>query len=413
MLEALQQHKKEGCADEFSVFTSCDAPRNLASLDVTRWLPSLFRPPSLLSRATHSLRNMVGEGPHLEAWRWFRRTVRLDSTLTAKNKIELLRRSEQFRAERIELLLYPFPVSLALESKIPYVMAIHDLQHRLQPEFPEVSAYGEWERREHLHRNAARHATLLVADSEVGKEDILNCYGKFGVTSDRVKVLPFLQPGYFSNEITDEERRHVRSVYRLPERYFFYPAQFWPHKNHKRIVQAMGLLKEEHGIETEAVFCGSHTSKIRERTFGDVMSAASKAGVERNIRYVGYIPNEDVSAIYAEAAGLVMPTFFGPTNIPVLEAWSTGCPVLTSDIRGIREQVGDAGVLVDPTSVESIAAGIHRLWTENNLRDTMARRGRERLAKYTPETYRQRLIEIVEEAKSRAANTGQLRARSV
>jgi glycosyltransferase involved in cell wall biosynthesis len=60
----------------------------------------------------------------------------------------------------------------------------------------------------------------------------------------------------------------------------------------------------------------------------------------------------------------VMPTFFGPTNIPVLEAWAFGCPVLTSDIRGIREQVGDAALLADPTSVEAIADGIHQLWTD-------------------------------------------------
>ena len=71
-------------------------------------------------------------------------------------------------------------------------MAIHDLQHRLQPEFPEVSANGEWERREYRFRNGARYATLLLADSEVGKEDLLNFYGPYGVTPDRVKVLPFI-----------------------------------------------------------------------------------------------------------------------------------------------------------------------------------------------------------------------------
>jgi glycosyltransferase involved in cell wall biosynthesis len=96
-----------------------------------------------------------------------------------------------------------------------------------------------------------------------------------------------------------------------------------------------------------------------------------------------------------------MPTFFGPTNIPVLEAWAFACPVLTSDIRGIREQVADAAVLVDPRSVESIAEGIYRLWTDEKLRLTVTEAGRRRLSSYTPDDFRNRLIEILDEAKDR------------
>jgi glycosyltransferase involved in cell wall biosynthesis len=280
-------------------------------------------------------------------------------------------------------------------------MAIHDLQHRLQPEFPEVSANGEWEYREYLFRNGARYATLLLADSEVGKEDILNFYGPYGVTADRVKVLPFIPACYLAVDVAESEQQRVRAAYRLPERYLFYPAQFWPHKNHARIVQALGLLKQGHCLEIPIVFCGSHSGEVRERAFEEMMSVAHEWGVAEQIRYLGYVPDEDMSAMYAGAAALVMPTFFGPTNIPVLEAWAFGCPVLTSDIRGIREQVGDAAVLADPRSVEAIAEGIERLWTDDGLRRRLVERGRQRLSAYTPEDYRRRLIDIVEEAKTR------------
>src|SRR5205809_2351475 len=97
-----------------------------------------------------------------------------------------------FRSCGVELMLYAAYTSLPFEAGIPYVMAIHDLQHRLQPEFPELSANGESEQREYVFRNGTRHATLIIADSEVGKEDILNCYGECGLTSDQVKVLPYL-----------------------------------------------------------------------------------------------------------------------------------------------------------------------------------------------------------------------------
>jgi glycosyltransferase involved in cell wall biosynthesis len=291
---------------------------------------------------------------------------------------------------------------MAFEADIPYVLAVHDLQHRLQPEFPEVSADGEWEWREYLFRNGTRSATLILADSEVGREDILNCYGPYGVTPDRVKVLPFLPASYLSADVSEVERERVRTTYHLPERYLFYPAQFWPHKNHRRIVQALGLLKETHGAEIPILFCGSHAGEIRERTFAEVMTTASSLGVESQILYGGYVPDEDMSGLYAGAVALTMPTFFGPTNIPVLEAWAYGCPVLTSDIRGIREQVGDAAVLVDPRSIESIAEGIYKLWSSDTVAATLVRRGHQRLGEYTAADYQRRLVQILEEAKARA-----------
>jgi glycosyltransferase involved in cell wall biosynthesis len=183
----------------------------------------------------------------------------------------------------------------------------------------------------------------------------------------------------------------------------FYPAQFWPHKNHARLIQALGLLKQQHRLEIPVVFCGSYSGEIRERTFRSLMCLAVELGVEEQIHHLGYVPDEDMSGIYSEAAGLVMPTFFGPTNIPILEAWAFGCPVLTSDIRGIREQVQDAGILVNPRCVESVADGIYRIWTDQTLASDLVMRGAQRLASYTPDDYRRRLVAILEEAKARVS----------
>jgi glycosyltransferase involved in cell wall biosynthesis len=349
------------------------------------------------------LRRSIGEGPHREAWRWLRRTLRWDKTLLRDPESVRSRPDMQRWLHHcgIDLVLYPTFSELSFEIGLPYVMAIHDLQHRLQPEFPEVSANGEWERREYCFRNGARYATLLLADSEVGKEDILNCYGSYGVTPDRVKVLPFIPACYLARDVPESERQRVRAMYSLPERYVFYPAQFWPHKNHIRIVQALGLLKQAHQLKIPVVFCGSYDGEIREPTFREVMRLRSQLGLEGELRYLGYVPDEDMSGMYAGAAALVMPTFFGPTNIPVVEAWAFGCPVLTSDIRGIREQAGNAAVLVDPRSVEAIADGIYQLWTDESLRSILAEAGRQRLAAYTPDDYRRQLMAILEEAKTR------------
>jgi glycosyltransferase involved in cell wall biosynthesis len=407
MLGALCELKDGTCGDDFVVFAEESPSPDLRSLSNHRLVFNPLLPettPSVSQQLADMLRRFAGEGKHREAWRWLRR--KFERLSPASHDPDRIRScpaiGDYFRRHGAELMIYAWPNRLSFEAGLPYVMAIHDLQHRLQPFFPEVSENGESESREYIFRNGARYATLLLADSEVGKEDILNFYGPYGVTPDRVKILPFLPACYLSQDVPELDRQRIRAEYHLPERYLFYPAQFWPHKNHLRIVQAVNLLKHERRAICPVVFCGSHTGEIREQTFQEVMDLRAQLGLEKEIHYLGVVPDSDMSALYAEAAALVMPTFFGPTNIPVLEAWAFGCPVITSNIRGIREQVQDAGILVDPRSVESLADGIARIWTDQKLSSSLANLGRRRLASYTPSDFRERLAEILEEAKARA-----------
>ena len=407
MLHALHDWSGNGCEDEFVVFSEGGFHPIQECWNGRGWAVKPLVPATLWQKSVDGLRGVVGEGPHRETWRWLRR--RLQRAPRPRQAALPNPEIVQFRPDMrrwlrhcgIDLMLYPVPRTISFETGLPYMMAIPDLQHRLQPEFPEVSANGEWDQREYRFRNGARYATLLFADSEVGKEDILNFYGPYGVTPDRVKVLPFIPACYLGLDVPESERQRVRAMYGLPERYVFYPAQFWPHKNHIRIVQALGLIKQARQLKIPIAFCGSYEGEIRAHTFREVMTLRSKLGLEGEILYLGYVPDEDMSGLYAGAAALVMPTFFGPTNIPVLEAWAFGCPVLTSDIRGIRDQVGDGALLANPTSVEAIADGIHRLWTDRELGRTLSDLGRRRLAAYTPEDYLHRLMGILEEGKER------------
>ena len=407
MLNALREWKANGCVDDFVVFADPSLWNSAAVFSKgPGWEVRSLLPNNKLSLPRNIARRVVGNGAPMRVLRSLR--VRLQQHVTPFEKTEPLdtiqlhpRMSRWFRQCGAELMLYSAPQRLSFEVNIPYVMAIHDLQHRLQPEFPEVSSNGEWEAREYLFRNAARYATILLADSEVGKEDILNFYGCYGIEPEQIKVLPFLPSGYLFEAHDEDERQRIRQIYKLPEAYLFYPAQFWPHKNHRRIVEALGELKRKYDLKIPIVFCGSHTGDIREHTFAEVMSVASQMGLDQEVWYLGYIPDKHMSVLYADAVALIMPTFFGPTNIPILEAWSLNCPVLTSDIRGVREQAGQAAVLVNPSSVESIADGIYKLWTDKALRLSLIKAGRERLAEFTSDDFRQRLISIVEEAKMR------------
>lgn len=296
---------------------------------------------------------------------------------------------------RIDLVVYPAPTTMSFEIGIPYVMAVHDLQHRLQSDFPEFASDGGFARREYLFRNAIREATIVLTDSAVGREDVLDLYGEL-IDPERVAVLPFLPPPF--EEVTPADRARVRSAHRLPDRYLFYPAHLWPHKNHARIVDALDILRRDDGIELDLVLVGSTSGQLRARNYAELTARVRALGLDERVRHLGYVPERDMPALYAEALALVMPTFFGPTNIPVLEAWSLDCPVITSDIRGVREQAEDAALLVDPASAPEIADAIRRLVLDEGLRDALISRGRARLAAYTRDDYAQRLSAILDQA---------------
>jgi glycosyltransferase involved in cell wall biosynthesis len=134
------------------------------------------------------------------------------------------------------------------------------------------------------------------------------------------------------------------------------------------------------------------------------MDMAAQCGVSAQVHVPGYVSDDELAALYAGATALVIPTFFGPTNIPVIEAWAHGCPVLTSDIPGIREQVGNAAILVEPRAVDALADAIHRLLTDAALRRDLAARGTARLNAYTPGQFRDRLHDTLLRASGRSSN---------
>ena len=401
MLEALRDPDVLGAENEIVIVAGRAEKSDIATLRREGWEIIPMQAPSVRRRIGSVLRQL-GLGEIIDGLRVSRREQVTGGRSGSPDDPRHNSDAEAwFRANGLELLIFPVPMSLAFECGLPYVFMVHDLQHRLQPQFPEVSANGEWERREYLFRNGVRSAELVVIDSEAGKEDVMDCYGEYGITAERIHTLPFLPGKYLDLECDASRRARVRQRYDLAERFFFYPAQFWPHKNHARIVEAVAWLRNKRGIEVTIAFAGSHFNEIRERTFAECMDLIEALGLSSQVRYLGYVADEDLGPLYSLSEGLVMPTFFGPTNLPVTEAWQAGCPVLTSDIRGIREHAGDAALLVDPGSTEALAEGMARLWTDDRLRQTLRERGRSRLAEFSPHRYKARLGAVIADASRR------------
>lgn len=274
----------------------------------------------------------------------------------------------------IDLAVFPNANEKCLACQLPYLACVHDLQHRINPQFPEVGSGVRWQRREWFFSRLMKEADWIVAESEVGKKQILKFYQP---DPEMISVLPYVVPPYLEEvKIGKKEIQKIIKKYRLPKKFLYYPAQLWPHKNHELIVKGMGLLKQK-GIEVELVLVGSKKSEWQ--VYEKMRKLARGLGVWSQIKVLGYVDDHEIVGMYKLATALVMPTWFGPSNIPPLEAFYLGCPVITSDIEGVRDQVGDAALLVDVADPASMAQAIEVVWKSKSEREKLKTRGKKRI----------------------------------
>jgi len=304
---------------------------------------------------------------------------------------ELQRQTER---HNIDLMLYTNIERESFESSIPYLTVLLDWTHKTHPQFAEFTADGVYEQREYIITNSVRDAVCVIADSKTAKEEIVSFYN---LSPEKIKVLPFVPPPYFYDPPQPGLQDMVKKEFSLPERFIFYPAQFWPHKNHLNIVRAIASIKRNNNLVIPAVFTGSTGN--RWSSYNAVMDLAADLAVQEQIACLGYVTTSQIKALYRLTAALVMPTFPGPTNIPVLEAFASDCPVITSDINALREQVGNASLLVDPDSHQDIANAILKLWQDKALVRKLILRGRKKLASWGPQEFASSLRQIIEISK--------------
>jgi glycosyltransferase involved in cell wall biosynthesis len=290
------------------------------------------------------------------------------------------------RAARVNMFWHLSPNYGA--TNLPFIYTVWDLQHRFQPWFPEVSDRGEWLERERQYSNVFPRASAIITGTEVGKAEIMEYYN---VPPGHIRVIPF--PALKAPpEPPADVARQVLGKYGLAENYLLYPARFWPHKNHIGLIMAIQILREKYGLEVPLALVGSGTS------LRVVIEKVVKAlHMEKQVRVLGFVPWADCEVLYRHALALIMPTFFGPDNLPPLEAFARGCPVIASDVPGAREQLGDAALLVNPRDEHDIARGIKQIHDDESLRRTLTERGYARASKWTDREYVEAVLALFEE----------------
>ena len=270
---------------------------------------------------------------------------------------------------------------------IPYFTIMWDLQHRVNPWFPEVSAGGEWIRRDRAFERTLGRASRIMVGNPVGKHQVSRF---FRVPEQNIRILPHPTPCF----ALEAGESIVQSADVLPtggRPYLFYPAQFWPHKDHMTALRALRILLDR-GLDVRLVFCGSDKGN---RSW--VEAECSRLGLADDVEFEGFVRRERLVDLYRAAFALVYPSWCGPDSLPSLEAFALGCPVVAARVPGADEQLGDAALLFDTGNEVSLAAAIQRLWSEPDLRTQLVSDGRDRALAYTPKDFAQDLLQMIDE----------------
>ena len=234
----------------------------------------------------------------------------------------------------------------------PFMSTIWDLAHLDTPWFPEVAADGEWERRDHYFRRMLPKASRVIVCNHAGEETLRRT---FHLAPDRLVRLPMPTPT-FATDAPHADPGEVLRVHGLSTPFLFYPAQFWAHKNHYNALRALAMLNQRRSVAFELVLVGSDKGQLEH-----VRATAAALGVGDRVRDLGFVEIEELVALYRSAHALLYLSFFGPENLPPLEALALGCPVVCADVPGMREQLGEGARYAAPTDVEAIVAAVEGL----------------------------------------------------
>ncbi len=269
-----------------------------------------------------------------------------------------------------------------LKVPVPFMRTIWEANHRVYPMFPEFSytRYG-FDGSDSGMADSLARASYVITSTEECKRQLIEM---LGVHHAKVRVIPFPTP------VLKDVPMQTTSV--PVQRYIFYPAQFWPEKNHVVIVEALKIFRRRHSVALTCVFTGGDRGNL-----AYVLRYAERLGVRDLIDYRGHVSEDELTALYRGALALVYANAAGPDNLPALEAMEQGCPAIIADVLGAREQCGEAALYFGLTDERDLADRILSLMRDDKIRSELIARGKSRIATLSADNYAAAVLNILDE----------------
>jgi len=252
--------------------------------------------------------------------------------------------------------------------------------------FPELFKPKDLNQLTKWTKYSVKKAKAIFTISKSSKDDIMKTYG---ISGDRVIVTyPGIRTPDGKNKTLSMDE--FKEKYGLKKNYILFVGTLQPRKNISRLIEAFSMLKDE----TELIVVGK-----KGWLYEEILNAPKKFNAEGRVRFLDFVPDEDLSLFYKNALCFVLPSLYEGFGLPILEAMSYGCPVITGNISSLPEAGGEAALYVDPLSVTDIKKKLELIIGDKDLREKMIKKGYEQVKKFSWEKTARETLKALESIK--------------
>lgn len=249
-----------------------------------------------------------------------------------------------FKHYNIKILYYPTPT--LNNYNYPYIATYWDLGHKSTYSFPELVLNNEFEIRDTFFKNTYQKAFAIFCESIAGKNELIN-YER--INPDRIYLLSMFPGNVIDVTLDEENQKKILVNHNLEKnKFFFYPAQYWSHKNHYTLVLAFSHFKKEFP-DFKLVLTGSDKGNLCY-----IKKVIYSLGIEKDVILLDFVCNKFLYTFYKNTAALVFPSLLGPTNMPLLEALYLNVKIICSNLIGHKEQLNNHALYFNPLDYEDI-----------------------------------------------------------
>lgn len=272
-----------------------------------------------------------------------------------------------------------------LSFKMPFkkIITIHDISPFIYPHtFPPIKVL--------LNKvliSRTLNADKIIADSNSTKQDLI-CY--FNTREEKIRVILLAADEKFE-PLNNGEIDEIRQNYNLNFPFILYVGALEARKNIVTLIRAFYKLKKK-GIKHKLVITGKKGWKYKE-----IFKTINNLNLQKDVVFTGYVPEDDLPALYNAADLFVYPSIYEGFGLPPLEAMACGTPAITSNTSSLPEVVGVGGIMVDPYDVDGLADAMHKVLTNDGLREDMIKKGLERAKMFSWEKCAKETLEVYEE----------------
>lgn len=270
-----------------------------------------------------------------------------------------------------DIFFQPHFLPAALSKDVRRIVTFHDLSFERYPEF--FSRRQKFWHKRINPRKQAEQADKIIAISESTKSDLI---GLYGIAPDKIQVI--YSGVSFLKNITEIEKKSCAEKYNLPANFILFLGTLEPRKNILGVIKAFEVLKNNQMPDLKLVIAGGRGWLCR-----DLFDYAGVSKYKNDIIFLGRVLDREKEILYSLAMVFVFPSFFEGFGFPPLEAMACGTPVVTSNISSLPEVAGDSALMINPYKTDEIAGAVRALLDNNNLKTTMAEKGKKRACQFS------------------------------